>query len=81
MKTYLPSVLNPLADTLVDEANQARRTIDEAVIDEIAVKLYRRHRSEASRAKVRERTWETIPNSERGKYRRIVREAIERYGQ
>jgi hypothetical protein len=77
---YLPDILNPLALTKVDEAAQRQADLeDQTVIDEIATALYRRHRSESKKSKVRERTWDTLPNSEKGKYRGIVRDAIAKY--
>jgi hypothetical protein len=77
---YLPEILNPLAAVMVDEAAQSQADLnDQSVIDEIALALYRRHRSEGKKSRVQERTWDSIPSSEKGKYRVIVRAAIEKY--
>jgi hypothetical protein len=77
---YLPEILIPLAAVKVDEAAQRQSDLDDQkVIDEIALALYRRHRSEGNKSKVQERTWDKIPNSEKGKYRGIVVAAIQKY--
>ena len=68
---YYPEILVPLAVTLVDEAIGREQELTDDAIDAIAERLYRRHRSERSR-RVQERTWKLLPNSERGKYRKIV---------
>ena len=74
---YFPELLEPLALTLIDQALQRQRDLsDSTVTDDIAEQLYRRHRSERARS-VQERTWAALPNSEKGKYRKIVKLAKE----
>lgn len=76
---YLKDILEPIAIAKVDECAQQQKDLTaQAVIDEIANILYRRHRSECKRSRVQERTWETLPNSEKGKYRKMVCVAIKK---
>lgn len=76
---YLKDILEPIAIAKVDECAQQQKDLtDRAVIDDIANILYRRHRSECNRSRVQERTWDTLPNSEKGKYRKMVCAAIEK---
>lgn len=80
--TYMPEVLDPRADSEVAQAAQRRADLDSlVVIDPIAEILYKLHRGGygTGRSKVKERTWSTLPKSEQGKYRRIVRDAVARF--
>jgi hypothetical protein len=72
---YFPEILVPLAVTLVDNVSGVTSDFTPEVIDRIAEQLYRRHRGENTR-KVQERTWKMLPNSEKGKYRKIVRSVL-----
>ena len=69
------TALLPLARSLADQALSRRRPLDEAFVAEAAEQVFRRHRNDP-RSRVRERGYAFLPNSEKGKYLTIVRQAI-----
>ena len=71
-------VLEPLAKVEVTQQGNANRPFDDQFIEEIAKQLFGRHRGNPT-SKVQERMWDGIPNSEKGKYRKIVTTAIRRF--
>lgn len=76
---YMLDVLSPRAVADLQEASlHGRDPNDQAVQDEVAQTLFKIHRGGHSQmlSNVQERSWEKIPNSEKGKYRKIVMNAL-----
>lgn len=71
-------VLIPMALVAVDGALLDDTKIDDTFIDSVAEQLYQRHRGHRA-STVQERTFATLPPSERGKYRALVRDAIDKF--
>ena len=72
-------VLEPLAKVEVTQRAAANLPLnDDAFIEGTAKALFSRHRGNPT-SKVMERMWDGIPNSQKGKYRKIVRTEIQRF--
>ena len=71
-------ILVPFANIEVIQRGDSGLPLDDAFLEATALAVFRKHRGNPG-SKVLERLWDGIPNSERGKYRKIVREAIARF--
>lgn len=79
---YMPKVLLPRAQSEVaNAAGQGRNLDDPAFIDEVAETLYKLHRGgySSGQSNVQERSWAILPNSEKGKYRKMVRDVVQKF--
>lgn len=79
---YMPDVLLPRAQSEVaNAAGRGRDLNDPAFIDEVAETLYKLHRGGYStgQSKVQERSWATLPSSEKGKYRKMVQNVVHKF--
>ena len=70
----IPYALQRIADS-VDKTN----VDSDEFVERLAEELFQTHRGSGQtkfRSKVQERTWREIPNSQKGRYRAMVREAL-----
>ena len=72
-------VLEPLARVEVEQRASAGLALDDNdFMERVAKELFYRHYGNPT-STVKERMWDGIPNSEKGKYRKIVRTEIQRF--